>query len=424
VGGEGGNLQAEIITVGTEILLGQILNTNVKFLSEQLASLGINLYFNTTVGDNKDRLKQALAIASDRADLVILTGGLGPTADDLTKESLAEFLQLPLVVVPEELNKIKSLYHKTGHKWAENNIKQCAFIPNSYILTNKVGSAPGMALKFENTAFVVLPGPPKEMTCMFLNYAVPWIKNTFNCEVSDMLYSKILKFTGIGEPSLEVLLADLFEVQTEITLALYAKTGEIQLRITTRAENKEDFERKISPVLTEIKKRTIPYLFGENEIIFTEAVAQLLLQKNLKISTAESCTGGMLAQYFTSIPGSSGFFLGSVVSYANNIKEQVLGVSSDLLEKHGAVSREVGSAMAERIRVLTGSDLGIGVTGIAGPSGGTQQKPVGLVYIALATPDKTICNECHFNGDREMIRLRSVDKALYLTWKYLKNILD
>ncbi|MGI6145371.1 MAG: competence/damage-inducible protein A [Clostridia bacterium] len=417
-------MQAEIITVGTEILLGQILNTNVKYLSEQLASLGINLYFNTTVGDNKERLKQALAIAAKRADLVILTGGLGPTEDDITKESLAEFLQLPLEVVPEELNKIKSLFNKTGYEWTENNLKQVAFIPNSYILTNEFGSAPGMALKYEDTAFIVLPGPPKEMTHMFLNYAVPWIKNTFKSESRAMLYSKVLKFTGIGEPSLEVLLADLFETQDEITLALYAKTGEIQLRITTRAENREEFERKITPVLTEIKKRTTPYLFGEDEVTITGAVAQLLLEKNLKISTAESCTGGMLAQYFTSIPGSSEFYLGSVVSYANSVKTQMLGVSPELLEKHGAVSREVGSAMAERIRVLTGSDLGIGITGIAGPTGGTSEKPVGLVYIALATPHQTICTEYQFNGDREIIRLRSVHRALYLTWKYLKNFLD
>jgi nicotinamide-nucleotide amidase len=281
-----------------------------------------------------------------------------------------------------------------------------------------------MALKLEKTAFVVLPGPPKEMQHMFSHYAVPWIENTYKYQFRDMLYSKVLKFTGIGEPSLEVLLADLFEAQDEITLALYAKTGEIQLRITTRAENKEDFQRKITPVLTEIKKRTRPYLFGEDEVTITDAVAQLLLENKLKISTAESCTGGMLAQYFTTIPGSSEFYLGSVVSYANSVKAQVLGVTIDLLEKYGAVSGEVGSAMAERIRVLTGSDLGIGITGIAGPTGGTPEKPVGLVYIALAAPNKTICTECHFNGDREIIRLRSVHRALYLTWRYLKNILD
>lgn len=416
-------MQAELISVGTELLLGQTLNTNVKFLSEQLASLGINIYFHTTVGDNRERLLQALRIATGRADLIILTGGLGPTEDDLTKETLADFLQLPLEIVPAELEQIKTLFKKSAFTWTKNNDKQAAFIPGSYVLKNEIGSAPGMALKKGKQGYIILPGPPREMTRMFLHYAQPWIKENFQDELQGILYSKLLKFIGITESGLETLLTDILHKQKEVTLALYAKVGEIQLRITTRAQNKKEFEQKIAPVFNEIKKRTTSYFFTQDDVTITEVVAQLLLEKNLTLSTAESCTGGMLAESLTTVPGSSAYYLGSIVSYANSVKTQLLGVSQDLLEKHGAVSREVGLAMAQRIKVLTGSDLGIGITGIAGPEGGTSEKPVGLVYIALATPDNTICHECHFMGDRAIIRRRSVLRAYYLIWKYLKNTL-
>lgn len=417
-------MKAELISVGTELLLGQILNTNVKFLSEQLATLGINIYFHTTVGDNIERLLQSLAIASSRADLIILTGGLGPTEDDLTKETVAEFLQLPLEIVPAELEKIKTLFKNAHLNWTDNNAKQAAFIPGAMILKNEFGSAPGMALKREEQGFIVLPGPPGEMTHMFLQYAAPWIKENFQNVLEGSLYSTILKFIGITESGLEVLLGDIFHQQKEITLALYAKTGEIQLRITTRAENSEDFMKKIDDILTEIKIRTYRYLFAQDNETITEAIAHLLLKNNFTVSTAESCTGGMLAQYFTAVPGSSEYFLGSVVAYDNSVKAQVLGVSNDLLKKHGAVSQEVGLAMARQIRTLIGSDIGIGITGVAGPGGGTPEKPVGLVYIALDTPDTSICKKFNFTGDREMIRRRTVINAHYLIWKYLQNILD
>ncbi|HHY05387.1 MAG TPA: competence/damage-inducible protein A [Clostridia bacterium] len=416
-------MQAELISVGTELLLGQTLNTNVKFLAEQLASLGINIYFQTTVGDNRERLLQALRIATGRADLIILTGGLGPTEDDLTKETLAEFLQLPLEIVPAELEQIKSLFKRSDFNWTKNNDKQAAFIPGSSILKNEIGSAPGMALKNGKQGYLILPGPPREMTRMFLQYAQPWIKEIFQDELQGILYSTVLKFMGITESGLEVLLADLLHQQKEVTLALYAKTGEIQLRITTRAQNRKDFAQKITPVFNEIKKRTTAYFFAQDDVTITDVVAQLLLKKNFTLSTAESCTGGMLAESLTAVPGSSAYYLGSIVSYANSVKARLLGVPQDLLEKHGAVSREVGMAMAQQIRVLTGSDLGIGITGIAGPEGGSPEKPVGLVYIALATPDTTICTECHFMGDREIIRRRSVLRAYYLIWQYLQNTL-
>lgn len=414
-------LRAELISVGTELLLGQILNTNTKFLAEELAALGINIYFQTTVGDNKNRLLQTLRIAAARADLIIFTGGLGPTEDDLTKEIVAEFLQLPLEIVPAELEKVKKLFKKSHLIWTDNNAKQAAFIPGSTILKNERGTAPGMAIQKGKKSYIMLPGPPREMMRMYHGYVLPWIKENYPHELQEGLYSLVLKFMGITESGLEILLEDLFHSQKEITLALYAKLGEIHLRITMRASDKEEFKKKTAPVLSEIKQRTTRYLFAQDEETITEAVAQLMLKKKLTISTAESCTGGMLAGQFTSFPGSSELYLGSIVAYDNSVKEKLLGVPLDLLEKHGAVSREVGLAMAERSRVLTGSDLGIGITGIAGPGGGTAEKPVGLVYVALAAKDISNCVEYHFTGDRETNRQRIVRSAQYLIWKYLQN---
>jgi nicotinamide-nucleotide amidase len=414
-------VRAELISVGTELLLGQILNTNVQFLAQELASLGINVYFQTTVGDNRGRLLQALQNATDRADLIILTGGLGPTEDDLTKEILAEFLQLPLAVVPEELAKLQKLFQRNNLRWTDNNAKQAAFIPGSVILNNDCGTAPGMAILNRGKGYLVFPGPPAELKQMFSRYAVPWLKECFSAEIKESLYSIVLKFTGITESGLENLLADLFHAQKEITLALYVKPGEIQLRVTGKAASQTKFEEKAAALLTEIRERTVGFLFAEAGETLTEVVAKLLQQKQLTISTAESCTGGMLAAQLTSIPGSSTYFTGSIVAYNNSIKAKLLGVPQELLTKFGAVSKEVGTAMAEGIRKLTGSAIGVGITGIAGPGGGSTEKPVGLVYIALATPEYTICQEHHCNGDRERIRHRTVSKAQYILWRYLKN---
>jgi len=414
-------VRAELISVGTELLLGQILNTNAQFLAQELASLGIDVYFKTTVGDNRERLRQALQNATDRADLIILTGGLGPTEDDLTKETLAEYLQLPLVIVPEELAKLQKLFQRNNLHWTENNAKQAAFIPGSVIFNNDCGTAPGMAILNRGKGYLVFPGPPSELKQMFSRYAVPWLKECFPAEIKESLYSTVLKFSGITESGLENILADLIHAQKEITLALYVKPGEIQLRVTGKAASQSEFEKKADALLTEIRKRTVGYLFAEAGETLTEVVTQLLQQKQLTISTAESCTGGMLAARLTSIPGSSTYFSGAIVAYNNMVKAQLLGVPTELLTKFGAVSKEVGTAMAEGIRQLTGSAIGIGITGIAGPGGGTAEKPVGLVYISLATPEYTICQAHHFNGDREGIRCRTVSKAQYLLWRYLKN---
>lgn len=414
-------MKAEIIAVGTELLLGQIVNSNARFLSEELASQGINVYYHTTVGDNKGRLQEALAIAGRRVNLVITTGGLGPTGDDLTKETLAEFLNLPLELNNPELVKLKDFFLQRKLNWVENNTRQAMFPQGSYILKNERGTAPGLAIKVNGCSYILLPGPPREMETMFMNYAVPWLKENYIPSDTLPLYSHVLKFLGITESRLEEVLEDLFAAQRDITLAPLAKTGEIQVRLTTRARTREEFLEKINPLLGEIKKRTGKYLVSSDGISVAEAIGRQLAARGLRVSTAESCTGGLLAAELTSVPGSSQYFSGSLVAYSNEVKTEVLGVPVRLIEEFGAVSPEVAGAMAQRVREISGTDLGIGITGIAGPDGGTLEKPVGLVYIALAAEGKIRSEGYNFRGPRDIIRRRSVNTALNLIWQYLSE---
>lgn len=412
---------AELISVGTELLLGQIVNTNARFLSEHLANLGINVYFQTTVGDNSKRLNEALRIAASRADLIITTGGLGPTGDDLTKETLADFLQLPLEVSSSELEKIRLFFQKRGMEWVASNSKQAAFPPGSTILDNEKGTAPGMALSHQGRSYILLPGPPQEMEPMFINYAVPWLKENLIPQGSPILFSHVLKFMGISEAKLETVLQDLFLNQTEPSLALLANTGEIHLRLTARAKDKKEFMLLVEPVMQEIMKRVGNHLVAAGQETLTHSLAQLLKTRSLTLSTAESCTGGMLSSVLTSVPGSSLFYCGSVIAYSNEMKTGLLRVPASVIREHGAVSPEVASAMARGIRELAKSDLGIGITGIAGPGGGSSEKPVGLVYIALSADGFDQASRYLFAGDRETIRLRAVKTAQYLIYKYLKE---
>ncbi len=416
-------MNAELISVGTEILLGQILNTNVQYLSKQLAALGVNVYYHTTVGDNSLRLKKALEIAVQRAELIITTGGLGPTGDDLTKEALAEFLALPLEILEPEVDKIKSYFKSRNLEWVDSNKKQAAFPPGSYILQNDRGTAPGMALKRDGCCFIVLPGPPKEMEEMFNRYTVPWLKRHFLPPDTQELHSLVLRFGGISESKLEDVLWDLLTAQSEPTLALLAreKEKEIHLRITAHAKDREEFLRSVGPVFSEIKKRTKGFYLTTTEETLPEVVSRLLKEKKLTVSTAESCTGGLLSSQITALPGSSEVYLGSVISYSNECKEKILGVPAGMLEEHGAVSAEVAEQMALGVRKLTGSDIGISITGIAGPDGGTPFKPVGLVFIAIANAEGVKRHKYVFNGDRETIRYRSAAEAMQLLHRMIRQ---
>lgn len=411
----------EIISIGTELLLGQIVNTNASYLANKLAQLGIDTYYQTTVGDNKNRLLNSLKIAAERSDLIILTGGLGPTEDDLTKETVAEYLGIPLEKSAQELLKIKHYFKDRGLEWIDTNAKQADIISGSEILANEIGTAPGVALEHSNKLYVLLPGPPLEMKTMFENQVIPWLKNkTFKSE--GHLYSHVLKFVGVTESKLEYLLMDLFQKQSQPTLALLAKPQEIQLRVTAKAKDWETFCKLISPFVKEIKQRAGEYLFAVDEERAEDIIAEYLTAFNLTVGTAESCTGGMLSSALTALPGSSQYYLGSIISYHNKIKAGILGVPEGLLKEYGAVSEQVGRSMAERARKLMGSDIGVGITGIAGPGGGSCEKPVGLVYIALNARETSWCQRYYFSGDRENVRQQTVVAAQLLLLKYLRSV--
>lgn len=415
-------MKAEIIAVGTELLLGQIVNTNAQFLSRECASLGIDIYFQTVVGDNEQRLLDSLKLAASRADVVICTGGLGPTQDDLTKDVLAAFTGRKLVLHEPSMEAITSMFASRGIHMIESNRRQALMLEGSDPLHNDTGLAVGNALTFEGTHFVLLPGPPKEMKPMFTKYAVPWLKLLITDEVP--LYSKMLKFAGIGESNLEHQLLDLIQAQSDPTIAPYAKEGEVTIRLTTRAHTATEGEQKLQSTEAEIKNRLGDYLYAEQDVPIETIVLHSLAASKKTLAVAESCTGGLLSDLITAVPGSSQSFLGGIIVYSNALKHKLLGVPMDILDGEGApgaVSSETAVILAEQLLVRTGSDFGVSVTGVAGPSP-SEGKPVGLVYIGLAQKNaKTEVFTLQLSGNREFIKQRAAKHALYQLWKQLKE---
>ncbi|MDR6552744.1 competence/damage-inducible protein A [Paenibacillus qinlingensis] len=415
-------MKAEIIAVGTELLLGQIVNTNAQFLSRECAARGIDIYFQTVVGDNEQRLLASLQLAASRADVVICTGGLGPTQDDLTKDVLASFTGRKLVLHEPSMDAITAMFTSRGIHMVESNRRQALMLEGSDPLQNDTGLAVGNALTFNGTHFVLLPGPPKEMKPMFMNYAVPWLQSLMTDEVP--LYSKMLKFAGIGESNLEHQLLDLIQAQSDPTIAPYAKEGEVTIRLTTRAHSAAEGEEKLKATEEEIKRRLGEYLYADQDVPIETIVLQLLAESKQTLAVAESCTGGLLSDLITAVPGSSTSFLGGIIVYSNALKHKLLDVPMEVLEGEGApgaVSSETAVILAEQLLVRTGSDFGISVTGVAGPSP-SEGKPVGLVYVGLAQKDaKTEVFTLQLSGNREFIKQRAAKRALYQLWKQLKE---
>ncbi|MGE4283824.1 MAG: competence/damage-inducible protein A [Clostridia bacterium] len=408
-------MNAEIIAVGTELLLGQILNTNAQYLSVELSQLGIDVFYQTVVGDNQKRLEEALQNALDRTDIVILTGGLGPTKDDLTKETVAQIMGLSLVPHQESLDRIKSFFHKMHRVMTNNNEKQALLPEGSIVLLNDNGTAPGCIIEKNGKTIVMLPGPPKEMQPMFKQSVYPYLRN----KSPYIIHSHVLRIFGIGESALEEQLADIFESQSNPTIAPYAKQGEVTLRITAKCEDVENAEKLIQPVEDEIRSRLGITVYGVEEESLEEVTCRLLMDKGVSVATAESCTGGLLSERFTSIPGISKCFHMGAITYSNDSKAELLGVSSHTLDRYGAVSSQTALEMADGIRKKSDADIGISVTGIAGPGGGSQEKPVGLVYIGISTPDKKWYKELHLTGNRERIRNMIVMNTLDIIRKHL-----
>lgn len=407
---------AELVSVGTEILLGNIVNTNAAYLSEMCARLGLSVYYQTVVGDNKERMTETFQTALSRSDVVIITGGLGPTKDDLTKETAAKVLGMKLVEdahTRQRIEKYLDDYVKShpGNTVTENNWKQALVPEGAKVLDNDNGTAPGLILEKDGKTVVLLPGPPGELKPLFEEQVYPYLKK----EQPEVIYSQMVKICGIGESIVETKIADLIEKQDNPTIAPYAKTGEVHLRITARAKDKVEAKKLIKPVTRELKVR-----FGKN--IYTtdekktleEAVVELLAAKDMTVTTAESCTGGAITARIVNVPGASDVFKQGFVTYSNKAKRKYLMVKKSTLKSEGAVSEKTAREMAKGGCFMTKSDACIAVTGIAGPGGGTDSKPVGLVYISCCVGGHVEVRECQFNGSRSQVREQSVVSALTL----------
>ena len=398
----------EILSIGTELLLGNIVNTNAQWISEQLSQLGLNHFRQTTVGDNCDRIIKVVQEISKRSGLLITTGGLGPTPDDLTTKAVANSFNESLFERSYLWDEIKQKLSDYKLKENSSNLKkQCFFPNNAQIINNPRGTAPGMIWEpIKGFTIITFPGVPSEMKTMWEETAFEYIKNRFSDNYS--FFSNTLKFSGIGESSVAEKINDLLNLKNP-TVAPYANLGEVKLRITARAKNDQDAKNIIKPVKEKLKKKFSKFIFGENQDSLSSVLIKELSKRNETIVFAESCTGGLLSSSITSIPGASQVFQGSIVSYSNELKNSLLNISEEKLKEYGAVSKEVCEAMAINVKKKLGSDWAIAISGIAGPNGGSQDKPVGLVYIAISGPNNHITNiKKIFNSTHNRIEIQTL----------------
>lgn len=414
-------MNSEIIAVGTEILLGDICNTHAQFLSQELAAMGINVLYHTAVGDNPQRLRQTVRRALDRSDLVVLTGGLGPTTDDLTKETVCELMGLELHPDRETQQRIEDYFAHIGKKMTGNNLKQAMVPENAQIFQNDNGTAPGLAVRHAGKCVVMLPGPPRELMPMYTRSVRPFLQQF----MESTIVSHNVRFFGIGESKLDELLGDITE-NGNPTVALYAKRGEVLARVTAKAQSIYECERLTGGMIARIEKLAGEYVYGIDADSLEQVVVRGLIQKGKSLALAESCTGGLIAQKITSVPGASGCFAYGIVSYSNAVKAEQLGVNPQLIANHGVVSAQVAQAMAACALRNGKADIGVGVTGIAGPDGGSAEKPVGLVYIGIAAGNTTRAVKLMLGrglpDDRGEIRYRAALHALDLIRRALADL--
>ncbi|MBE7010557.1 MAG: competence/damage-inducible protein A [Ruminococcaceae bacterium] len=397
-------MKAEIIAVGTEILVGDIVNTNAQFISERLFALGIDVHYQTVVGDNPGRLTDAVSLAFSRADVVIFSGGLGPTDDDLTKETVAAYFDAPLLFHEDIKLQIEQYLHKTC---SGGNTKQ-AYIPEgAVILQNDRGTAPGIILEKNEKTAILLPGPPRELLPMFTEQVEPYLKQRSGF----VMVEKMVRIFGIGESRVGDIISDLME-SANPTVAPYAKDNEVTLRIAAKAETEKAANAMIEDMNKKLSERLGAYIYGYDEMDMAKTVVALLQEKNLTIACAESCTAGLLTATLGDVPGVSSVLHESIVTYSNEAKQKHLHVSAETLAQYGAVSEQTAIEMAEGIQKTTGAKVGVSVTGIAGPDGGTEEKPVGLVYVAVAYGGSTTVRRLQLIGTRGKIRQASVLHAL------------
>ncbi|GAA0860822.1 competence/damage-inducible protein A [Clostridium nitritogenes] len=408
-------MKCEILSVGTEILLGDILNTNSRYLSNELANLGIDVYYHQVVGDNRERILSALNEAFSRSDIIITTGGLGPTKDDMTKELVAEFLGMDMYLQEESLKKIEDYFKKMGRIPVKSNEKQAYFPKEAIILENNNGTAPGAIFEKDGKAIIVLPGPPKEMEPMFNESVRKYLESLTGYTI----VSEVLRVFGIGESEAENKLQDLIDNGKNPTIAPYAKEGEVTFRITAKGKDEEEARKLIKPLKEEVYNRLGNLIYNTGDVSIQETVGEMLVNKNMTIGVSESCTGGLVSAKLIEYPGISSVFLEGAVTYSNEAKMRTLNVKKDTLEKFGAVSEETAREMAEGIAKRCGSRIGVSTTGIAGPGGGTEEKPVGLVYIGVYIDGETKVERHVFSGNRSAVRNKASMTALNMVRKSL-----
>lgn len=410
-------MKAEIISIGSEILRGQITDTNANFIAKKLVESGIDLEHISAVSDNPKSLLPTLKLALQRSDLIITTGGLGPTEDDITFQTIARTLNLKLIKYPEAEENLKRILKKINKTISPSNLKQVYLPEGAKIIINQYGTAPAMILEKDNKIICSFPGVPHEMKNLIEENLIPYLKEKF--PPSMIKKSKILKITGLGESSVNELIRDYMNKQTNFSFGIYANPEDIQVQITTQAPTEKEVEKLLQSSINQLTKILGNYIYGSDEQSLEEVVGHLLKIKKLKVAAAESCTGGMLGEMITRIPGSSEYFQGGVISYSARVKEDLLKVPLEVIKKYGEVSKEVAELMAEGVQRYCHSDIGISITGIAGPGGATEKKQVGLVYIALADGKKTLTQKHQLFGDRQLIRLRAVRRALNMLRIYL-----
>jgi len=410
-------MKAEIISIGSEILRGQITDTNANFIAQKLVELNIDLNYISAVGDNQKMLLSLLKKAFCRSDLIITTGGLGPTEDDITYQVITKTLHLKLIKFPEVEKNLKRILHTIKTKLSPSNLKQAYLPEGAKVIINKYGTAPAMILEKDNKIICSFPGVPCEMKRLIEENLIPYLKDKFPPSI--IKKSKTLKITGLGEASVNELIRDYMNKQTNFSFGIYANPEDIQVQVTIQAPTEKEVEKLLQSSVNQLTKMLGDYIYGSDEETIEEVVGNLLKTKKLKLAVAESCTGGMLGEMITRIPGSSEYFQGGVISYNARVKEDLLKVPPEAIGKYGEVSRQVAKLMAEGVRRCCHSDIGISITGIAGPGGATEKKKVGLAYMALADGKKTLTQKHQLFGDRQLIRLRSARRALNMLRMYL-----
>ena len=403
-------MKTAILSVGTEILFGQIVNTNTVYLSQQMNMLGFDVMYHYTVGDNPKRVEEMIDLAFQDCDLILTTGGLGPTQDDLTKEVACKALDDTLVMMDDVLEEITKYFKTLGREMTENNKKQAIMPSRATVFHNDAGTAPGFALEKDGKYIICMPGPPREMKRMFQKSVVPFLQSM----IDGALYYRQIRFFGIGESMLETQLLDLIDNQTDPTLATYAKEGECSLRIASKRATEEEAEHAVDEMLEMVKERVGHYIYSCDDEELAQVVADRLMEQGLTLSSAESCTGGMIAARIINVPGVSECYKAGLVTYSNKAKRKFLGVRKSTLDKYGAVSSKTASEMAKGAALLMKSDVAVAVTGIAGPDGGTEEKPVGLVYLGCSIKGEVTVKEYHFSGTRSQIREATTSAALIL----------